>query len=176
MTKYLLIALVILMVISPLLWLRQTPGQARITAFRNRALQLGLKVQMVPAADADPADRQPDGVRYLKPLVPDPRGIMPVVACHWTLLRGDRRCLESPFPGWRWFRDPAPAALEPAIARCLGRLPSSVSALRVDAQGLSAYWPETGTVAEVGQLAEALEGLFPDVAPGLGLAGPDALR
>src|SRR5690606_31073198 len=89
--KYLLIALVVLMVVSPLLWLRQTPGQARITAFRNRALQLGLKVQMVPRADADPADRQPDAVRYLKPLVPDSRGAMPVMDHSWILLRDPRQ-------------------------------------------------------------------------------------
>ncbi|HLS97590.1 MAG TPA: hypothetical protein VK018_02605 [Porticoccaceae bacterium] len=174
MIKYLLIALVVLMVVSPLLWLRQTPGQARITAFRNRALQLGLKVQMVPRADADPADRQPDAVRYLKPLVPDSRGAMPVMDHSWILLRDPRRGRESPFPGWRWFRDEAPAAIHPAIAACLRELPESVGALRADGQGLSAYWRETGTLDDVARLARALDGLFPQLGPRGMLAAQDA--
>ncbi|MFA5548542.1 MAG: hypothetical protein WDA10_08395 [Porticoccaceae bacterium] len=158
--KYLLIVLVIAMVISPLLWLRQTPGQARITAFRNRALQLGLKVQMVPHADAEETERRPETVRYLKSPAPDDKGILPVIEPFWTLVRAERRGRESPFPGWRWHRSEAPAAIHPAIGQCLAELPASVTALRLDGQGVSAYWEETGRVEDVARIETALTALL----------------
>jgi len=161
LTKYLLIALVVVFVISPLLWLRQSPGLARITAFRNRALQLGLKVQIVPQADAERENRSPDAVRYLRPLLTDEAGRTASVSAYWTLLRSERRGHVSPFDGWRWYRDSAPAPVHDAIGRCLAALPESVVALRVDDQGLSAYWSETGAVRDVELLAEALGELFP---------------
>lgn len=158
--KYLLIALVIAMVISPLLWLRQTPGQARITAFRNRALQLGLKVQMVPHADAEEAERRPETVRYLKSLVADDKGNLPLIEPFWTLLRTERRGRASPFPGWRWHRGEAPVSIHPALGPCLTALPASVAALCLDGQGLSAYWEETGKVEDVAVLDAALTALL----------------
>src|SRR5690606_41350259 len=48
--------------------------------------------------------------------------------------------------GWRWHRSEAPAAIHPAIGQCLAELPASVTALRLDGQGVSAYWEETGKV------------------------------
>ena len=159
--KYLLIALVILFVISPLLWMRQTPGQARITAFRNRALQMGLKVQVVPPADAAPGERSPDAVRYLRPLLADGSGAVPVLGGHGTLLRSARRGHVSPFDGWRWHRDDAPALVHDAIAQCLAALPETVEALRADEQGLSVYWSETGNVRQVESIAVALADLLP---------------
>lgn len=158
--KYLLIAFVIAMVISPVFWLRQSPGQARITAFRNRALQQGLKVQIVPAADAAESERSPDAVRYLRPFMPDPAGHMPVTRAPWILLRDGRRGWESSWLGWRWFRTEAPLTLQPAIGECLALLPGSVTALRLDNQGLSVYWPETGKIDDVVLLASALNRLF----------------
>ena len=160
MLKYLLIAFVIAMVISPVLWLRQSPGQARITAFRNRALQLGLKVQIVPAADAAESERSPDAVRYLRPFMPDSSGQMPAVSGHWTLLHHERRGWESPWPRWRWFRAEASPDLHPAIGECLKLLPESVTALRLDDQGLSVYWPETGKIDDAVKVANALGTLF----------------
>ncbi len=158
---YLLIALALVFVVSPLLWLRQSPGQARITAFRNRALQLGLKVQVVPHASAAPEDRSPDAVRYLRPLQEDETGRGAAVLGHWTLLRSTRRGYDSPFPGWKWYRSAAPDHLQEAIGRCVAALPETVEAVRVDEQGLSAYWNETGTVRQVEAIAAALGDLFP---------------
>lgn len=159
--KYLLIVLVIAFLISPLLWMRQTPGQARITAFRNRALQLGLRVQVVPPADAAPDDRSPDAVRYIRPLLADELGNIPQFTGYWTLLRSRRRGHVSPFEGWRWHRGDAPVNCHEAIARCLAALPETVVALRADDQGLSAYWSETGTVQQVDAIATAINELFP---------------
>ncbi len=165
--KYLFIALVIAFVVSPLLWMRQTPGQARITAFRNRALQLGLRVQVVPPADAPPEDRSPGAVRYIRPLLPDPKGNMPVIPAYWTLLKSNRRGYPSPFEGWRWFRGEAPSHLTAAVGRCVQALPDTVTALRADSQGVSAYWSEIGAPEQVEAIASALAGLLPDlVAPG----------
>ena len=163
--KYLLIAFVIAMVISPVLWLRQSPGQARITAFRNRALQLGMKVQIVPLADAAETERSPDAVRYLRPFLPDPAGQMPVIPAPWTLLHNSRRGRESPWPQWRWFRTEAPSTLQPAIAECLALMPDSVTALRADNQGLSVYWFESGKIEAVNQVSRGLDGLFAALAP-----------
>lgn len=149
--KYLLIFLGIVVVLSPLMWLRSSPAQARMTAFRQRALALGLRVQLVPAADADEGDKRPEAVRYLLP----GHGFAPT----WTLIRSPRRGWESPWPEWRWFRGEAPAALVPAIGGIMASLPATATALRGDREGLSVYWTEQGSVDEVDRIRDCLRQL-----------------
>jgi hypothetical protein len=152
--KYLLIVLILLAVVSPLMWFKSTPGQARAAAFRKRAGELGLRVQLVPDPDAPDDERQPSAVRYLVQTVRERHDGGP---CSWTLLKSDHRGWASPWRGWRWFRRAAPEHLHPRIALAIEQLPADVTALREDRQGVAAYWRETGEPEGVDRIADALK-------------------
>jgi hypothetical protein len=152
--SYLLIAFIVVVVLSPLAWLKSSPAQARMTAFRRRAGELGLKVQLTPSPEAEESEKRPDSVRYLRPLPPE---AIAEANGGWTLLRNQRRGWPSPWQGWQWLRREAPESHHGAIARLLESLPAEVYALRLDQQGIAAYLAEKGEVQVVEALALALK-------------------
>lgn len=152
--EYWLIAFIIFVVLSPLAWLKSSPAQLRITAFRKRALALGLRVQLAPPIDAPPDEKRPSAARYSLPLSAEGAGVRP-----WALMRDGGRGWESPWPGWRWLRQEAPASLHPAIEPVLARLPGSVTAVRVEPRSLSLYVEETGDPTTVDRYDAALREL-----------------
>src|SRR5690606_29361425 len=93
--SYLLIAFIIAVVISPLLWLQLSPAQARATAFRQRARELGLRVQLVADIDAEDQDRRPGTVRYLRPYQVTTTAAQRDKVGSWTLMRNHRRGWDS---------------------------------------------------------------------------------
>ncbi len=139
---------------SPLAWLKSSPAQLRITAFRKRALALGLKVQLAPPIDAPPEEKRPSAARYSLPLDAEGAGLRP-----WALMRDGGRGWASPWAGWRWLRQEAPASLHPAIEPVLAQLPGSVIAVRVEPRSLSLYVEETGDPAVVDRYDAALREL-----------------
>jgi len=160
--KYLWIVLAILAVLSPLMWLRPSPGQVRISRLRQRASQLGLRVQLVPAADAAEDDRRPSAVRYLMPLT-TATGADPV-AGDWVLLRSERRGRPSDWPGWRWLRGEAPVATGAVLARAVTSLPNDVQAISRDQQGLSVYWLEKGAAEDLELIYCELSNIYKSIA------------
>jgi len=154
--SYLLIAFIIAVVISPLLWLQLSPAQARATAFRQRARELGLRVQLVADIDAEDQDRRPGTVRYLRPYQVTTTAAQRDKVGSWTLMRNHRRGWDSPWPQWRWFRSEAPAALHPHLEQLLAALPEVSFGVRADAHGVSVYLRESGEVAVVDQVARGL--------------------
>ncbi len=152
-----MIAFVIFIVLSPLAWLKSSPGQERITAFRKRALALGLKVQVVPPLEAAPEDNRPTAVRYALSLGDDDSGDNPFR--EWSLIRGERRGWASPWQGWRWLHREAPAQLHPAIGEVVSSLPESVNGLRAEPHSVSLYVREVGDIETVDRYADALRRL-----------------
>ena len=159
--EYWLIFFLILVALSPLAWLKSSPGQRRVTGFRNRARQQGLKVQLVPAIDADPAVTRPEAVRYLLSYPADRVAEMREAVGEWTLLKGQRRGWDSPWSGWTWFRSEAPVTGHPSIAAAIEALPAVAYGIRAEAAGVAVYLRETGDPAAVDAVAESLRTLRP---------------
>ncbi|MFA5630766.1 MAG: hypothetical protein WC997_04565 [Porticoccaceae bacterium] len=157
LNTYLLIALVVALVVSPLFWLKSSPGQARAAAFRQRASRLGLRVRLVPAPDAAEDDKRPSATLYLWPLPPQDTERLAAALGQWTLLRGTRNGRLSPWPEWRWFRSDAPGAVLPHLETLLPALPANVYALKADHAGVGAYLRESGDISALDVLARALE-------------------
>lgn len=156
--SYLLIAFIIVVVLSPLAWLKTSPAQARITAFRRRALELGLQVQLVPQADAEASDKRPSAVRYF--LAFRPANGQGQSLGTWTLLRSERRGWPSPWPEWRWFRGEAPKYLTATLDDLMASMPDIVCAIRMEEQGAALYLKESGAIAVVDELAMVLKSLL----------------
>lgn len=151
--KYLWIVLAILAVLSPLMWLRPSPGQLRVSRIRRQALALGLQVQLVPAADAEASEKHPDCVRYLL----STSGLQNGRDAEWVLLRSERRGEPSPWPGWRWFRSLAPVETVRKLGAVLESLPDDVQAICRDRQGISIYWLEKGGEEQLLKINSAMK-------------------
>lgn len=152
--KYFFIVLAIIVVLSPLMWLRPSPGQLRRTRLRARAAAIGLRVQLVPAVDAAADEKQPDSVRYLLP--GGDAQHRPLIGTFWILVRSGRRGWESPWVGWRWLRAEAPVSVQKALTDAVERLPADVTGICCDSQGVSVYWDEQGAESQVDSIYEIL--------------------
>jgi len=153
---YLLIAFIIVVVLSPLAWLKTSPGQVRVTAFRKRAAELGLKVQLVPAPDAEEADKRPSAVCYCMFHNHAERGERNPQATNWILLHNQRRGWDSPWESWRWFRHQPGEEQYPCIESLVKAVPTNVYAIRANPFGICLYLNETGDIRQIDEMATAL--------------------
>lgn len=158
--SYFLIFFIIAVVLSPLAWLKSTPAQARMTAFRQRASAQGLKVALCPPPDSAEDDKRPGAVKYFIPFNPDDRTRLREAFGEWTLLKGQRRGWESRWDHWRWFRKEAKESLHDAIGDCLSELPEPVYALQADNNAIGVFLLEKGEIDKVDQISSSLNSLL----------------
>ena len=158
--EYLLIAFLIAVVLSPLAWMKSSPGQRSATGFRNKAIAAGLRVQLVPEVDADEQAKRPEAVRYFLPFPPSSATDLAENLGAWTLIRNRRRGWESPWSGWNWFRTEAPRGCHQRIAEAVALLPEVVYGIKAEASGVSAYLRETGTESAVDEVVNGLRVLL----------------
>ena len=162
---WLFIVLAMLLVISPVMWLKPSPRQKRVAALRNAAMQTGLKVTLqVPPLHGDkvpmPAYRWP-----YPPQRPGP---------DFMLVRGSHAAEAlKPFAhDWRWRKEPLrplPDALEARLKRLLERLPQDALVVESDTRALTLWWHESQGYERFSTYLEDFEALRD------GLAGrPDA--
>jgi len=146
---YLLIVLVLLVILSPLMWFRQSPRQKLIIDMRKKALSLGLVVNL----SSSPASREEaarlDCVAYMLLWVsgtePSPKPYME----NWLLVSNSTRGDSSLWSEWRWISSKANSCLTDIIEITLSGLPFNVNALEARANGLVVYWKEAGELQDV---------------------------
>lgn len=163
----LIIALAIALAVGPVMWLRTTPRQRRLIALRNRAAQLGLRVQLRQAADLG---LQRDefgaeilagyGLLWVKSPEDDPKVLRHASNRSWRLRR-QRISHESHFEGWwDWQQGmEADPGWHEALRRLIPALPPDTLVLDNDRQGLWLYWRERGNLARVEAVAATLQSL-----------------
>jgi hypothetical protein len=146
---YLLIALVLLVILSPLMWFRQSPRQKLIIDMRKKASSLGLVVNLSSSPAAREAAARFDCVAYMLPWIsgtePSPKPRME----SWLLVSHSTRGDSSLWPEWRWISRKASSCLTDIIEITLSRLPANVNALEARANGLVVYWKEAGELQDV---------------------------
>jgi len=157
---WLIILFVLMLVISPVLWLKPSPRQRRVMRLRNTAREAGVvvKLQTPPFHEA--------------------RGVMP--AYRWVyppqqpgpdfVLVRDAHAAEALAPfahGWRWRVEP----LRPLSAEALARLDSLLTRLPMDAQVLESrpaamtlWWWESQDAARFATYVEDFTALRKDLA------------
>lgn len=138
--SYLIIALVLLLAITPIFWLKPTPRQRQLEALRYAAQRAGFQVRLAarPGTKVDPP--RLDVALYLIPWT-RPVDQRDPAACRWTLVSQSFEGKWSPWEGWRWLT-PEPSSLREVIAEVLPLMPESACALEASSLGVGFYWDE----------------------------------
>lgn len=136
---WLFILLVLMLVISPVMWLKPSPRQRRIAALRNAAIKTGLSIKL----EAPPLH----GVKVAMPAYrwryPQDRP-----GPDFVLVRDEQAsaALRPFIHGWRWRREPLrplPEALETRFKGLLERLPQDAMVVESNRHALTLWWWES---------------------------------
>lgn len=162
---YLLILLILAIIISPLLWFRQSPRQKMITEMRRLASSRGLRVRLVHAPDAREGEGRLEYAGYTLLWAPDSSPSSFSRMEKWLLVRGTRRGDHSPWDGWQWLGHEANDRLLPVIGEVLAALPVNVTALEVNREGVAIVWQERGELADIDRIDARLKDLRRAIRP-----------
>lgn len=165
----LIIVFVVSMALGPLMWFRSTPAEKRMVAARKHAAELGLRVQLLSAADLEVP-----GAEAAEPLAgycltPEPadmaEGKAPTGAATWRLIK-ERISHESHFQGyWNWHKKrPAGAEWHQALKAALPQLPPDAVAVDYRRATLCVFWREKGGQEAVERLAVILRQILEQAA------------
>jgi len=156
---YLLIAFVLALILSPLMWFRQSPRQKLITAMRKEAASKGIRVKLSKPADAREGEGRLEYVTYTLPWLPDSAASMEPRMEKWLLVKGTRRGDPSNWNSWQWLGRESNDALITPIGFALEKLPENISALEACSEGVRIYWQERGQLYDVQAIFEHLDKL-----------------
>lgn|SRR5690625_3777624 len=137
---YLIIALVILLAVTPIFWLKPTPRQRQLEALRYAAQRAGFQVRLAARPGARVGPPRLDVALYFLPWT-RPIDQRDPEASRWTLVGQSFEGQWSPWEGWRWLT-PGPKSLRAAIAEVLPLMPESACALEASSLGIGFYWDE----------------------------------
>ena len=147
---WLLILLGLALVISPLMWFKQSPHQQQITELRRLANSLLLQVKLHRRPDARDDEMRLETVCYRLPWTDtDCRQ-------NWVLQRYSSRGWESQCQGWHWTVDQSNAALDDTLTRVTADVPESVTALIASDAGIGVIWTEQGGADDVQKINQLL--------------------
>ena len=148
---WMLIVLGVAVVISPLMWFRQSPRQKLITELRRSAGSAGLQVSLYRRPDARDEETRLECVCYRMPwLHEDCRQ-------NWVLHRFSSRGWDSNCPGWLWTINQAAPEWDPLLAEKIEDFPAGVSALVATAAGIGVIWNERDGDADLVKIVDNLK-------------------
>ena len=147
---WLLILFGVALVCSPLMWLKQSPHQKRITELRRQASVVSLKVSLHRRPDARADELRLDSVCYRLPWQnTDCRQ-------NWVLHKASERGWPSEHHGWSWIVEQAGVQWHELLADTIANLPIGVSAIVATHQGIGMIWDERGEASDVGKICDFL--------------------
>ena len=156
---YLLIAFVLLVILSPLMWFRQSPRQKLVTAMRKEAATKGMRVNLSKPADAREGEGRLNYVTYTLPWAPDTESSELPRMEKWLLIKETHRGDPSPWAPWQWMgRESNDCLIEP-IGKAIEGMPDTVAALEACSAGVVIYWQERGELDYVQKIYQQLDGL-----------------
>ncbi|GHE22998.1 preprotein translocase subunit YajC [Halomonas urumqiensis] len=156
---WLIILFGIMLVISPVMWLKPSPRQRRVVGLRNQAMKAGVVVKLE------------------KPPLHDIKTAMPVYRWRYPqhrpgpdfmLVRDDHasQALKPLSHGWRWRKEPLrplPDAEEARLKALLSRLPLDALVVESGAYTLAMWWWESQDFARfstyIGEFEAIRDGL-----------------
>jgi hypothetical protein len=156
---YLLIAFVLAIILSPLMWFRQSPRQKLITDMRRAAAEKGMRVKLSKPADAREGEGRLEYVTYMLPWMPDSDPSLEPRMEKWLLVRETRRGDPSPWSPWQWLGRESNDALNDVIGSVIEMLPDNVSALEASKSGVLIYWRERGQLDDITGIFDQLYAL-----------------
>ena len=155
---WLLIVIGVAIVISPLMWFRQSPRQKLVTDLRRLANSMGLQVSLDRRPDAREDETGLECVRYSLPWLDND--------CRqaWVLHRFSQRGWQPDSPelsnsGWLWTIAQASPQWDPVLAENLDELPAGVSAVIANKAGIGVIWDERDDSSDLEKVANFLKKL-----------------
>ncbi|MCG6659201.1 preprotein translocase subunit YajC [Halomonas campisalis] len=136
---WLLILFVLLLMVSPVLWLKPSPRQRRIAPLRSAAIKAGVQVKLESPPLHGISTAMP-GYRWSYPQdAPGPR---------FVLVRDSEAsdALKAFIPGWRWRIEPLrplPEAARKPLEALLIRLPQDALVIESREHGITLWWWES---------------------------------
>ena len=148
---WLLIVLGVAVVISPLMWFRQSPRQKLISELRRSAGSAGLQVSLHRRPDAREEETRLECVCYrILWLDGDCRQ-------NWVLHRFSARGWDSVCPGWLWTLNQAAPQWDELLADQMDDFPAGVSALVATDAGIGVIWNEREDAADLEKIVDKLK-------------------
>lgn len=155
---WLLILFGIAVVVSPLMWFRQSPRQALITELRRTANSMGLQVSLHRRPDAREDETRLECVCYRLAWLND--------SCRqsWVLHRHSERGWQPDSTvlrdsGWLWTVAEANRQWTATLEKITGELPAGVGAIIANKAGIGVVWNERDDVADLEKVAHNLKKL-----------------
>ena len=150
---WLLIVLGVAIVVSPLMWFRQSPRQKLITELRREASSQGIQVTLHRRPDAREDETRLETVCYRIPWPDD--------SCRqsWVLHRYSGRGWESACSGWLWTISQAPPEWDHKLPELVTSLPSGVSAIVANNTGIGVIWNEREDADDLVKIVENVKKL-----------------
>ncbi len=162
---YLLIALVLAIILSPLLSLRPSPRQKLVASLRQCASRNGLQVRLSRQPGARDDDNRLECVCYRLPWPKDSEPSSLRRAEQWLLVRSEHRGDPSAWQGWRWLTLQPAAEIVQGVDGLVSRLIEDVVGLEANRDGLSIYWQEHGSTTDVEHFVHGLNALQEVIRP-----------
>ncbi|PAU74008.1 preprotein translocase subunit YajC [Halomonas salipaludis] len=137
--NWLLIAFIVALIVSPVMWLKPSPKQKRVARLREHARKAGVRVKLA-APPLHAAGKQMPSYRWGYPgEQPGPR----FVAVRESASSG---VLKPVCHGWRWRIEPLrplPDEVFQRLEALLTRLPQDALVLESEVHGLTLWWYES---------------------------------
>ena len=149
--NWFLIVFGIAVVISPLMWLKQSPHAKRMTELRGMATQLSIQVSLHRRPDAREDEIGLESVCYRLPWLDRD------ASERWVLQRFSERGWDSQCEGWRWTQHQAHPDWDDVLAQLIPELPNGVSALIASRAGIGMIWDERGDALDLEKIQNALQ-------------------
>ena len=147
---WLVIIFAIAVVLSPLMWFKQSPRQKRISQLRSAAAGLNLQVSLHRRPEARETEGALSSVCYkIRCGQESPHSA-------WVLHRFSTRGWASHWEGWQWFNHQADGSWSDVVEDIVKDMPEGVSAIIMQSTSVGMIWDERGDEEQLGQIAKKL--------------------
>ena len=147
---WLLIIFIIAVVVSPLMWFKQSPYQKRLAELRSGAAAVNIRVSLHRRPDARESETALEAVCYKM------RWEASGGQRNWVIHRFSGRGWESPWTGWQWVQSEADLSWHEILLEILPELPLNVTAIIATEADVGAIWSERGDHHDLLKIAESL--------------------
>ncbi|MDC0173153.1 hypothetical protein OAK26_05335 [Gammaproteobacteria bacterium] len=147
---WLVIIFAIAVVVSPLMWFKQSPRQKRISQLRSAAANLNLQVSLHRRPEARESEAALTSVCYKIRCGEEPSD------SDWVLHRFSGRGWASDWEGWQWFNKQADVSWCDLVEDIVKDMPGGVSAIIMQSNSVGMIWDERGDEEQLGQIAKKL--------------------
>lgn len=153
---YLIVALIIGLVISPVLYLKPSPRQKQQMQLRQKAMELGLQVKLSPLPGSDSVKKQRTNTNMMSYRLMRSSNDVKSLSHHYQAGRS-----LTDHSDWVFYqtKNKAPVMLGEAVLPLFSSLPESVVAIESMQGFVAVYWGETGGEEQLNMIVDTLKAI-----------------